>query len=75
MNLFLPLLPEIFIFLVSVVLLITGLFIKSSKIINNSAIVSILIAIFLVLVQPVQSILDNSFIIDEFSRIWRPPTS
>lgn len=71
MNLFLPLLPEIFIFLVSVVLLITGLFIKSSKIINNSAIVSILIAIFLVLVQPVQSILDNSFIIDEFSRIFK----
>ena len=55
----------------SVILLMTGLFVKKIKIINYIAILSIVIAIVIILNQSFQSILQNSFIIDEFSKIFK----
>ena len=49
----------------------TGLFVKKIKIINYIAILSIVIAIVIILNQSFQSILQNSFIIDEFSKIFK----
>tara|TARA_B100001057_G_scaffold290988_1_gene291032 strand:+ start:2514 stop:3923 length:1410 start_codon:yes stop_codon:yes gene_type:complete len=65
------LLPEIFMFLMSVILLMTGLFIKKIKVINYLAIFSIAVTIIIILNQSFQSILQNSFIIDEFSKIFK----
>ena len=71
MNSLYFLLPEIFIFIMSVILLMTGLFVKKIKIINYIAILSIVIAVVIILNQSFQSILQNSFIIDEFSKIFK----
>ena len=69
MNIFLPLLPELSIFISAVLLLIVGLFVKNIKLIINLAIITLIIAIILVFVQPVQSAFNNSLTIDEFSKI------
>ena len=69
MNIFLPILPELGIFVSAVLLLITGLFVKNIKLILNLAIITLIIAIILVFVQPVQSAFNNSLTIDEFSKI------
>ena len=69
MNIFLPILPELSIFISAVLLLIVGLFVKNIKLIINLAIITLIIAIILVFVQPVQSAFNNSLIIDEFSKI------
>ena len=69
MNIFLPILPELGIFVSAVLLLITGLFVKNIKLIINLAIITLIIAIILVFVQPVQSAFNNSLTIDEFSKI------
>ena len=69
MNIFLPILPELCIFISAVLLLIVGLFVKNIKLIINLAIITLIIAIILVFVQPVQSAFNNSLIIDEFSKI------
>ena len=69
MNIFLPILPELSIFISAVLLLIVGLFIKNIKLIINLAIITLIIAIILVFVQPVQSAFNNSLTIDEFSKI------
>ena len=69
MNIFLPILPELSIFISAVLLLITGLFVKNIKLIINLAIITLIIAIILVFVQPVQSAFNNSLTIDEFSKI------
>ncbi|MDC3262757.1 NADH-quinone oxidoreductase subunit NuoN [Pelagibacterales bacterium] len=69
MNIFLPILPELSIFISAVLLLIVGLFVKNIKLIINLAIITLIIAIILVLVQPVQSAFNNSLTIDEFSKI------
>ena len=69
MSIFLPILPEISIFLSAIVLLILGLFVNNIKLIINLAIVSIFFAIFLVLLQPIQSAFNNSLVIDEFSKV------
>ena len=69
MNIFLPILPELCIFISAVLLLIVGLFVKNIKLIINLAIITLIIAIILVFVQPVQSAFNNSLTIDEFSKI------
>ena len=69
MNIFLPILPELSIFISAVLLLIVGLFVKNIKLIINLAIITLIIAIILVFVQPVQSALNNSLTVDEFSKI------
>ena len=69
MNIFLPILPELSIFISAVLLLIVGLFVKNIKLIINLAIITLIIAIILVFVQPVQSVFNNSLTIDEFSKI------
>ena len=69
MNIFLPILPELGIFVSAVLLLITGLFVKNIKLIINLAIITLITAILLVFVQPVQSAFNNSLTIDEFSKI------
>ena len=71
MLMFITLLPEIIIFLGGCFLLILGLFIKKIKIINNASILLIAAVIILILLQPVQSILENSFIVDEFSQVFK----
>ena len=63
--------PEIFIFCSALILLILGLFIKNIKLINNLAILSLLIAVALVINQPYQSIYLNSYVIDEFSSLFK----
>jgi len=68
---FITLLPEIIIFLGGCVLLILGLYIKKIKIINNASILLIVVVLILILFQPVQSILDNSFVVDEFSQVFK----
>ena len=68
---FITLLPEIIIFLGGCFLLILGLFIKKIKIINNASILLIVIVLILILLQPVQSIFENSFIVDEFSQVFK----
>jgi NADH:ubiquinone oxidoreductase subunit 2 (subunit N) len=45
MNIFLPILPELSIFISAVLLLITGLFVKNIKLIINLAIITLIIAI------------------------------
>ena len=65
------LLPEIIIFLGGCFLLILGLFVKNIKIINNASILLIVIVLILILFQPVQSILENSFVVDEFSQVFK----
>ena len=69
MNVFLPILPELSIFISAVLLLIVGLFVKNIKLIINLAIITLIIAIILVFAQPVQSAFNNSLTIDEFSKI------
>ena len=69
MNIFLPILPELSIFISAVLLLIVGLFVKNIKLIINLAIITLIIVIILVFVQPVQSAFNNSLTIDEFSKI------
>ena len=69
MNIFLPILPELSIFISAVLLLIVGLFVKNIKLIINLAIITLITAILLVFVQPVQSAFNNSLTIDEFSKI------
>ena len=69
MNIFLPILPELSIFISAILLLIVGLFVKNIKLIINLAIITLIIAIILVFVQPVQSAFNNSLTIDEFSKI------
>ena len=69
MNIFLPILPELSIFIVAISLLVLGLFIDNIKLIINLAIVSILFAILLILFQPIQSAFNNSLVIDEFSKV------
>ena len=71
MTMFITLLPEIIIFLGGCFLLILGLFIKKIKIINNASITLIVVVLILILFQPVQSILENSFIVDEFSQVFK----
>ncbi len=71
MPIFLTLLPEIIVFLGTCFLLILGLFIKKINIINNVSILLIIVAIILIVLQPVQSILQNSFIVDEFSKVFK----
>ena len=71
MPIFLTLLPEIIIFLGACSLLILGLFVKKINVINNVSILLIIIAISLIFLQPVQSILQNSFIVDEFSKVFK----
>ena len=67
----LHIIPEIFIFCSALILLIFGLFIKNIKLINNLAILSLLIAVALVINQPYQSIYLNSYVIDEFSSLFK----
>ena len=69
MNIFLPILPELSIFISAVLLLIVGLFVKNIKLIINLTIITLIIAIILVFVQPLQSAFNNSLTIDEFSKI------
>jgi NADH-quinone oxidoreductase subunit N len=69
MNIFLPILPELSIFISAVLLLIVGLFVKNIKLIINLAIITLIIAIILVFIQPLQSAFNNSLTIDEFSKI------
>ena len=69
MNIFLPILPELSIFIAAISLLVLGLFIDNIKLIINLAIVSILFAILLILFQPIQSAFNNSLVIDEFSKV------
>ena len=69
MNIFLPILPELSIFIASISLLVLGLFIDNIKLIINLAIASILFAILLILFQPIQSAFNNSLVIDEFSKV------
>ena len=69
MNIFLPILPELSIFIAAISLLVLGLFIVNIKLIINLAIVSILFAILLILFQPIQSAFNNSLVIDEFSKV------
>ena len=69
MNIFLPILPELSIFISAVLFLIVGLFVKNIKLIINLAIITLITAILLVFVQPVQSAFNNSLTIDEFSKI------
>ena len=69
MSIFLPILPELSIFLSAIILLILGLFVNNIKLIINLAIASIFFAIFLVLLQPIQSAFNNSLVIDEFSKV------
>ena len=71
MSIFITLLPEIITFLGGCFLLILGLFIKKIKIINNASILLIVAVLILILFQPVQSILENSFIVDEFSQVFK----
>ena len=67
----LHIIPESFIFCSALILLILGLFIKNIKLINNLAILSLLIAVALVINQPFQSIYLNSYVIDEFSSLFK----
>ena len=69
MNIFLPILPELSIFIAAISLLVLGLFIDNIKLIINLAITSILFAILLILFQPIQSAFNNSLVIDEFSKV------
>ena len=69
MNIFLPILPELSIFIAAISLLVLGLFIDNIKLIIKLAIVSILFAILLILFQPIQSAFNNSLVIDEFSKV------
>ena len=69
MSIFLPILPELSIFLSAIILLILGLYVNNIKLIINLAIASIFFAIFLVLLQPIQSAFNNSLVIDEFSKV------
>jgi len=71
MSMLITLLPEIIIFLGGCFLLILGLFIKKIRIINNAAILLIIVVLILTFFQPVQSILENSFIVDEFSQVFK----
>ena len=69
MNIFLPILPELSIFIAAISLLVLGLFIDNIKLIINLAIASILFAILLISFQPIQSAFNNSLVIDEFSKV------
>jgi len=69
MNIFLPILPELSIFIAAISLLVLGLFIDNIKLIINLAIAIILFAILLILFQPIQSAFNNSLVIDEFSKV------
>ena len=64
-------LPEIFLFIVATVLLVTGLFLKNIKLINLLAIFSLLVTVILILNQPFQSAFLNSFVVDEFSLVLK----
>ena len=64
-------LPEIFLFIVATVLLVTGLFLKNIKLINSLAIFSLLVTVILILNQPFQSAFLNSFVVDELSLVLK----
>ena len=71
MPILLTLIPEIIISLGAFILLIVGLFVKKVNVINNASILLIVVAIILIFLQPVQSIFQNSFIVDEFSKVFK----
>ena len=64
-------LPELFLFIVATVLLVTGLFLKNIKLINSLAIFSLLVTVILILNQPFQSAFLNSFVVDELSLVLK----
>ena len=64
-------LPELFLFIVATVLLVTGLFLKNIKLINLLVIFSLLVTVILILNQPFQSAFLNSFVVDEFSLVLK----
>ena len=69
MSIFIPIIPEFFIFLSAVTLLVVGLFVKNIKLIINLSILALLIAIVLVFMQSIQTVFNNSLVIDEFSKV------
>ena len=69
MSIFIPIIPEFFIFLSAVILLVVGLFVKNIKLIINLSILALLIAIVLVFMQSIQTVFNNSLVIDEFSKV------
>ena len=69
MSIFIPIIPEFFIFLSAVILLVVGLFVKNMKLIINLSILALLIAIVLVFMQSIQTVFNNSLVIDEFSKV------
>ena len=69
MSIFIPIIPEFFIFLSAVILLVVGLFVKNIKLIINLSILVLLIAIVLVFMQSIQTVFNNSLVIDEFSKV------
>ena len=69
MNIFLPILPEISIFISAIFLLLLGLFIKNIKLIINLAVVTLILAIVFVIYQPIGTAFNNSLVNDEFSKV------
>ena len=69
MSIFIPIIPEFFIFLSAVILLVVGLFVKNIKLIINLSILALCIAIVLVFMQSIQTVFNNSLVIDEFSKV------
>ena len=69
MSIFIPIIPEFFIFLSAVILLVVGLFVKNIKLIINLSILVLLITIVLVFMQSIQTVFNNSLVIDEFSKV------
>jgi NADH-quinone oxidoreductase subunit N len=69
MNIFLPILPEISIFISAIFLLLLGLFIKNIKLIINLAVVTLILAIIFVIYQPIGTAFNNSLVNDEFSKV------
>jgi NADH:ubiquinone oxidoreductase subunit 2 (subunit N) len=59
-SIFIPIIPEFFIFLSAVILLVVGLFVKNIKLIINLSILALLIAIVLVFMQSIQTVFNNS---------------
>ena len=71
MNIFTLVIPEIILFISTTILLMVGLFIKKTNLINFSSILVLIITGLFVVLQSASSGFGNSFVNDEFSKIFK----
>lgn len=71
MSIFTVVIPEFFLFISSIFLLMAGLFIKKKNIINTLSIVALVMTALLISFQNLSLGFNNSFVNDEFSKIFK----